>query len=297
MTSDTNRDLAHRLEEAAALLDAQQEDGFRARAYRRAAAAVAAHGEDLRALVARDGPEALRSIPGVGAGIAAALRELIATGRWTQLERLRGTLDPEALFATVPGLGAELARSIHAALGVDSLEALETAAYDGRLAGVAGIGPRRLAAIRAGLAARLGRVRRAVAPQGAGQPPIALLLSVDATYRAAAARGTLPTIAPRRFNPQHRAWLAVQHVTRDGWHLTALYSNTARAHELGRTGDWVVLYYYDGDHREQQCTVVTEHAGDLAGLRVIRGREPECREHYGHAAAPPRRRRAGATGR
>jgi DNA polymerase (family X) len=55
----------------------------------------------------------------------------------------------------------------------------------------------------------------------------------------------------------------------------ALCSNTALAHRLGRTRDWVVIYYYDGDHREGQCTVVTETRGALAGERVVRGRELE----------------------
>jgi DNA polymerase (family X) len=71
--------------------------------------------------------------------------------------------------------------------------------------------------------------------------------------------------------------LPVLHTERDIWHFTALYSNTARAHELGRTDDWVVVYYYDGDHQEGQCTGVTETHGALAGNRVVRGREFEGR--------------------
>jgi DNA polymerase (family 10) len=296
--SETNRDLARRLEEAAALLEQQADDGFRARAYRRAAGTIAAYPEDLRELAGRGGEDALRAIPGVGKGIAAALREMLATGRWSQLDRLRGTLDPESLFATVPGVGPELARKLHAALSVDTLEALEATAYDGRLAGVPGIGPRRLEALRAGLATRLGRLRRAAPPPEEVRPPLALLLEVDRDYRAAASAGKLPTIAPRRFNPRAEAWLPVQHATREGWHFTALYSNTARAHELGRTHDWVVLYYYDDDHVERQCTVVTEPAGELAGLRVVRGREAECRQYYAaHATRHPRRGAAGAAGR
>jgi hypothetical protein len=59
-----------------------------------------------------------------------------------------------------------------------------------------------------------------------------------------------------------------------------LYSNTAQAHQLGRTRDWVVLYFYDDEHTEGQHTVVTETHGPLAGRRVVRGREAECRAHY-----------------
>jgi hypothetical protein len=69
----------------------------------------------------------------------------------------------------------------------------------------------------------------------------------------------------------------VLHEERDGWHFSALYSNTARAHELERTRDWVVIYFYDHEHQEGQRTVVTETRGPLAGERVVRGREHESR--------------------
>jgi hypothetical protein len=105
---------------------------------------------------------------------------------------------------------------------------------------------------------------------------VATLLAVDAAYRHKAEAGELRHIAPRRFNPERRAWLPVLHTERDGWQFTALYSNTARAHALGTTRDWVILYFErDGD--EDQCTVVTEPHGPLAGQRVVRGREAEPR--------------------
>jgi hypothetical protein len=104
------------------------------------------------------------------------------------------------------------------------------------------------------------------------RPDIGTLLALDAEYRAKAAAGELKKITPRRFNPRHEAWLPILHDERDGWNFTVLFSNTARAHELGRTDDWVVVYYErNGD--EGQCTVVTETTGDLRGQRVVRGRE------------------------
>ena len=63
-------------------------------------------------------------------------------------ERLRGTLDPVHLFQTVPGIGPKMAEQIHEALHIDTLEALETAAWDGRLETVRGVGARRIAGIR-----------------------------------------------------------------------------------------------------------------------------------------------------
>ena len=64
------------------------------------------------------------------------------------------------------------------------------------------------------------------------------------------------------------------------WHFTILFSNTARAHELKRTHDWVVIYFYNNHHEEGQHTVVTEHSGSLKNKRVVRGRELECRAYY-----------------
>jgi putative hydrolase len=92
-------------------------------------------------------------------------------------------------------------------------------------------------------------------------------------------------IAPRRFNPEGKAWLPVLHTVRDAWHFTALYSNTALAHKLNRMRDWVIVYFYDGDHVERQCTVVTETRSSLLGMRVVRGREDECRAYYAERRA------------
>jgi hypothetical protein len=214
-------------------------------------------------------------------GLAAAIEEIGRTGRLARLDRLRGAADPEALFRTVPGVGPELARRIHADLHIDTLEALEVAAHDGTLAAVPGIGARRIAAIQASLASKLGRAPLIVRNRTRfREPAVALLLDVDRQYRDDAAAGRLPVVAPRRFNPEGKAWLPILHTSRDGWHFTVLFSNTARAHELKRTHDWVVVYFHDDEHREGQRTVVTETHGLLHGKRVVRGREALCARHY-----------------
>jgi DNA polymerase (family 10) len=126
----------------------------------------------------------------------------------------------------------------------------------------------------------LSRPRSAFYRNLSAGPRVAQLLDVDREYREKAAAGELATIAPKRFNKAGRRWLPVLHTTRQGWHFTALFSNTARAHELHRTADWVVIYYYDNDHDEGQHTVVTETRGPLKGRRVVRGREAECGDIY-----------------
>ena len=90
----------------------------------------------------------------------------------------------------------------------------------------------------------------------------------------------MSTFAPKRFNPSGEGWLPILHATRQGWHFTALYSNTARAHQLDREKDWVVISFYDDKHHEGQHTVVTETRGAATGRRVVRGREKECSDYY-----------------
>ena len=274
-----NQKVADRLREAADLLEQQAANPFRINAYRNAADTVMALKEDLRDIMERKGIDGLTALPKIGRGIAAAISEIVRTGSWSQLARLRGVLEPEKLFQTVPGIGPGLAKTIHEKLHVDTLEALEQASHDGRLESVPGIGRRRATMIRTALESMLGRTRgwRRQTVEG---PSINLLFDVDAEYRNKAMTNKLPTISPKRFNPEGKAWLPILHTQRDNWHFTVLFSNTARAHELGRTHDWVVIYFYDNHHEEGQHTVVTETRGPLKGRRVVRGRERESQEYY-----------------
>jgi putative hydrolase len=264
------------LRDCAELLRRQNANPFRVNAYVRAAQTLESLSTDVRDILRDDGVDGLMQLPAIGRGLAASIAEIARTGRLSQVDRLRDSADPEAVFQTVPGIGPLLAHEIHDSLQAETLEALEVAAHDGRLVNVRGIGPRRAEAVRSSLAALLGRAR-AGRPMVANAPSIELLLDVDREYRDRVAGDSLPKIAPKRFNPEGRAWLPILHTDRQGWHFTALFSNTARAHELHRTNDWVVLYFYDDDHREGQNTIVTETYGPLKGERVVRGREAECR--------------------
>jgi len=286
-----NRLIAAALNEYADLLEAQGDDGFRVKAYRTAVREIEALSDPLRALYETGGAKALIALRGIGEGIAGAIVEMLTTGHWQQLDRLKGGLTPEALFRSVPGIGENLARRLVDTLDVETLEDLEAALRLGKTP-VPGIGPRRRAAILAVLGQRLARQRReTTAVHGGDEPQVSLLLDADALYRAKAEAGDLRRIAPKRFNPAGEAWLPIMHARRGDWHLTVLYSNTAQAHELDRTRDWVVIYFQGEDGPEGRRTVVTERTGALAGLRVVRGREEECRRHYestptGVAAAP-----------
>jgi len=276
----SNKAIAALLREMAQLLEKQAANPFRVNAYRRGAETVEGLSGPVSEIFEAKGPEGLDALPGIGTGLAGAIAEILITGSWSQLDRLRGSIDPAAVFQQVPGIGPEFAHQIHDALHVDTLEALELACRQGKLDDVPGVGQRRAQAICDSVAAILDRRRashRRPPPVPASEePPIELLLDIDREYRDRAAADRLPKIAPKRFNPRGEAWLPVLHANRGGWHFTALYSNTPRAHELHKTHDWVVIYFYDDQHAERQHTVVTETRGSLEGLRVVRGREADC---------------------
>lgn len=273
-----NAEIAARLEEVAQVLAAQQANPYRVTAYRRAAQTIRNWPGAIAELALQKGVAGLDELPGIGEHLAQSIYQLITTGRLPMLERLRGETDPADLFATVAGIGGKTARRIHDALGIHTLEELEIAAHDGRLEHL-GIGRKRLTGLRDALAGRLGRVGRGRTVELASLADVAEILDVDRQYREQAARDLLPKIAPRRFNPSHEAWLPVLHTVRGDRHYTALYSNTAHAHERGRTHDWLVVYS-DGRGGERQCTVITAARGPLRGRRIVRGREDECLQHY-----------------
>lgn len=280
MPISLNDNIAGRLDEVAAVLAEQGANRFRVHAYRRAAETLRSLAQPVSEVFEKEGLDGLEALPGVGTSIARSIRDILLHGKLAMLERLRGENDPSALLATVPGIGDVLAARLHDDLGIETLEELEMAAHDGRLATFAGVGEKRLAGIRDSLAHRLSRVRpQAAGTGGSDEPAVAEMLDVDAEYRRESAAGRLNRIAPRRFNADGRAWLPILHSTRGDRHYTALYSNTAHAHEKRKTNDWVVLYY-DGHDREHRCTVITSEFGRMKGLRIVCGREDECEEHY-----------------
>ncbi len=227
-------------------------------------------------MVNEKGRAGLEELPGIGASLAYTIEGLVRTGEFRTLRPDAGHVDPERVLTSLPGVGRQLAHVLHEQLGITTLEELERAAHEGRLA-QAGVGPKRLRGLIDALA---GRLRRSRLPEPIqGEPPIADLLAVDEEYRRQGDRDSLPTVTPRRFNPRHEPWLPLFVGDRGGWRFRALYSNTALAHRLNRTHDWVVIAFHDGFSSGQR-TVVTETRGDLRGHRVVRGRERECRTYY-----------------
>jgi len=126
------------LSEISMLLEVVGGDPFRAKAYATAARRLEASGADLTELAAQG---RLTTLPGVGAGIAEVLRELVETGRSSLYDRLAADT-PIGLYdlMRIKGLGPRRIRTLYAGQGIDSLDKLEEAALAGRLAGLPGIG-------------------------------------------------------------------------------------------------------------------------------------------------------------
>jgi hypothetical protein len=271
-----NRTIANKLLEYANFLEARDASLYRVRAYRRAAETITRLDRPVTEIVATEGRAGLETLPGIGRHLSYTLDALVATGEFRTLDSIGGHIDPEQLLTSLPGVGPHLARLIHERLGISTLEDLERAAHEGGLSEL-GIGPKRLRGLIDSLAGRLGHYR--LAEPLIGEPSVVELLEVDSEYRSYSERSLLPTIAPRRFNEANEPWLPIFKTACNGWRFRALYSNTALAHRLKQTYDWVVIYFRDGQTPGQR-TVVTETRGDLRGRRVVRGRERECREYY-----------------
>ncbi|ADV83749.1 DNA polymerase/3'-5' exonuclease PolX [Terriglobus saanensis] len=128
-----NVTIARLLDETAALLEIDAADPFRIRSYRRAAEAVEQQTQQL-AEIAQD-PKALLAIPGIGKGMAANVRDLVATGSMPLRDELLTKYRPTMLdLLRLPGMGPKTVALLWSALEISDIDALEAAAKAGHLA-------------------------------------------------------------------------------------------------------------------------------------------------------------------
>jgi DNA polymerase (family X) len=133
-----NDQVAELLQEYADLISITGgEAPFKARAYEKAARAIAGHPVDIATLDAKG----LGEIPNVGKSIADKILELRATGQVAAVEKLRAKVPAGVRALTaIPGLGPKKAMSLYTDLGISSVAELEQAIKDGALAGLRGFG-------------------------------------------------------------------------------------------------------------------------------------------------------------
>jgi DNA polymerase (family 10) len=132
---------AHCLTEIALLLEVRGENPFKSRAFVHAARTIGELEEDDIGPMVRS--KEIAKLPGIGATTMAVLADLVQTGDSSYLDALRETT-PKGLIEMmrIPGLGPTRIHRIHEGLGVGSVEELEAAARDGRLAKLSGFGPK-----------------------------------------------------------------------------------------------------------------------------------------------------------
>ncbi|HHY32687.1 MAG TPA: DNA polymerase/3'-5' exonuclease PolX [Firmicutes bacterium] len=133
-----NTGIALVFRELADLLELKGENPFKIRAYRRAADVIESLPEDAAKLAAEG---RLKSIQGIGDAIEKKTAEIANTGRLRLLEELRREIPPGLRdLLRIPGVGPRTAAAVFRHLGVASVNELESAARDGRLENVPGLG-------------------------------------------------------------------------------------------------------------------------------------------------------------
>ena len=128
-----NLEIARVLGQMANLLEIQDANPFRVRAYRNAARTVDGHATPMRKLV-ESGVD-LKELPGIGKDMASHIGELVETGELTALAELAGKI-PRSLIDVMdlPGVGPKKARKLWHELAVESVDDLEAAAKEGKVA-------------------------------------------------------------------------------------------------------------------------------------------------------------------
>ncbi len=137
--ADSKNEVLEMLRELAELtmLDEQDPQSFRVRAYESAAQAIAAHAGDVGRLSAKD----LQKIEGIGKSTAEKIRELLDSGKVAKLEMLRQKHPPSVVaLLRIQGLGPKALQRLRVELGVESIDDLRRVLADKKLRGLAGFG-------------------------------------------------------------------------------------------------------------------------------------------------------------
>lgn len=146
-----SRTAAHVLSQIAAYLELKGENSFKCRAYDGAARALRALGTDDLAPLYASGE--LAGVRGLGPATLAVVRDLVETGESRYLEQLREST-PEGLIEMlrIPGMTPARIHQVYETLNIQTVEELEQAARDGRLATIPKLGPKTAKKILDGIA-------------------------------------------------------------------------------------------------------------------------------------------------
>jgi DNA polymerase (family 10) len=190
----TNSEIAGIFLDMADLLEMKVDNPFKIRAYRRAAESIKQLPREMSAMLAAG--EDFREIPGIGEAVATKSEELLRTGRLVAYEELKAALPPGVLdLMAVPGVGPKTAYRLAAELGVRSVDDLERAAMDGRLASLPRLGEKTAEKILREIRALRRKDRRY--PLGTALPAVEEILA--ALRKVPGVRNITPAGSLRRF--------------------------------------------------------------------------------------------------
>ncbi len=132
-----NKEVAEIFRQIAEILEIQDENPFRIRAYLKAAQNIESLGRDVADLSEQD---ELEKIPGIGKDLAQKIKEIVKTGRLKFYERLEDNI-PEGLtvLMSVPGLGPKTAKLLYDKLKIKNLKDLEKAASTHKIRRLTGV--------------------------------------------------------------------------------------------------------------------------------------------------------------
>ncbi|MCH6258008.1 DNA polymerase/3'-5' exonuclease PolX [Puniceicoccaceae bacterium K14] len=134
----TKNEIADVLTEIATLLELKGENPFKIRAYQNGARNLEALEDDLGELISSG---ELSKLKGFGDALVQKITELFETGKLEFYEKLKASVEPGLVsMLEIPGLGAKKIKAMHKALGLDSIEALQKACEEGRVAALKGFG-------------------------------------------------------------------------------------------------------------------------------------------------------------
>jgi DNA polymerase (family 10) len=145
-----NVEIARVLAEVADVLEIQGAEPFRIRAYRNAVRTIEVQTRPLPRMVADGAP--LTDLPGIGKEMASHIREMVSTGTLALRDRLLAEV-PRSLveLMRLPGVGPKKARRLWDELRIGSVDELEAAAREGRVAALSGFGEKTQSRILAGI--------------------------------------------------------------------------------------------------------------------------------------------------
>ena len=151
-------DIVDILEDIAVLLELKGDNPFKIRAYSGGARVLEMMEEDLGDVIAE---ERLDAIKGIGSALVDKIKTLYATGELEYYTKLRESVAPGLIeMLEIPGLGGKKVKKLHDAIGVESIDALQTACESGEVEALKGFGKKSAEKILSGIANRAAYAKR-----------------------------------------------------------------------------------------------------------------------------------------